>query len=248
VSTSVTVNGSTYTAPGPGRDSNYGATATALLVALAANAGRDYSHTIFVQKNGTGGDGLTPAKAETTFTAAMATASALTPAVSKIIAVVCLDGGPYSESFTIPEYVYVIAPACWISGKVTLNQNCGITAHRIINASGTCIQKTAGTGSAFIDVRVLGDGTGSAIVIDASMGTINARVDVLSAVTSYNLGASTVINYLGLTSSGSATVGSGTTANVLLASTGYSGGSSFSTVTINGIQFSANADVGLYQI
>lgn len=216
MSTSVTVNSSTYSVPA-NRETGWGTPTSALLVALAANAGLDFTKAVFVAKQGAAGNsGMSPSKPKATFTTAMAVAAALTPSSSNRIAIVCLDAGIYTESVACAQYVDVYAPLASITGIVTLADDMTFTAYSVNNTGSICVRKTSGTGTADLDVKLLSDATGTAISMSATSGTINARVNKILSTTSWSIAASSTLNMFYNSATGSPSVAG--TANVLSSS------------------------------
>ncbi len=107
-----------------------------------------------------------------TFTAALAAAALLTPAADNRIAIICEDGGTYVENLNVPEWTGIIGHASLIQGNHIIGDNALIESFRLVATSGTCITKSAGTGSATISCErmVL---TGSANGLVCTSGYIN---------------------------------------------------------------------------
>ncbi len=105
---------------------------------------------VYVGKHGNdSNDGLTPNKAKLTFGSALTVASGLTPTTSNRVSIVCDDGGTYTESFSIPSWVFVKGPNATFVGNITLADNSEFVFQEATAASGDVISKPAGTGTAW---------------------------------------------------------------------------------------------------
>lgn len=265
MSTSVTVNKSALTAPGPGRDTTWGANNTNLLVALASASGLDRLKTFYVHKNGLDSyDGLSPNKALLTIGAAITLANAESPISGGEVGIMVCDGGTYTETFVLAGFVKFIAPAARIIGSIDVATSTHIKVHEISGSANGVTKTDSDAGTATIDVDIINAGTTGIAITD---GIISGNVGTLIGGTNnYNVGSGTTLNLFAWTSSGTPT-GSGT-ANVVATTTLVSGvikadgtvamtgnldmGSqdiiNCANITLNGIKFSANSSVGLFEV
>jgi len=81
-------------------------------------------------------DGLRIEDAFLTFGAAITAATGETPSLSNQFAIVCLDGGSYTEDITCVNYVHIYAPNANITGQMT-GAICSVRARTIATAIGS---------------------------------------------------------------------------------------------------------------
>ena len=148
--------------------------------ALPAPGDVDRTQIVYVGKHGSDANsGLRPTIPKLTIGAAITTASGLSPTTSNRITVKVLDGGTYTESFTVPSWVTLEAFGATLEGTVTLSDDSEVIAREIVKTtSGIAVSKPAGTGSAYASADVIrADGTADAVVNGAvtSVMIVHAR-------------------------------------------------------------------------
>jgi hypothetical protein len=95
------------------------------LVNLSAVLGWSASQLLYVGKHGDNGNsGASPKQAFLTIGAAVGAAIGLTPSSSNRIAIVVLDAGSYSETISIPSWVYLCAPNATLVGQGSVALPC----------------------------------------------------------------------------------------------------------------------------
>lgn len=94
--------------------------------------------------------------------------AAMVPSASNPVALVCLDAGIYAESFTIPEFVTLYAPAITVQGNIIFggpgSNTCVIGKLEV--SSGAGVNKLNGTGgtSRFEANEVVATGTANGVL------------------------------------------------------------------------------------
>jgi len=116
-----------------------------------AISGWSESNVVYVGKHGNdSNDGLTIANAKLTFANAITYVNTQTPSSSNRFSILCNDAGEYTESFTVPSWVGIIAPAAKIVGNQTVNENSLLNSFRLVASSGYAVNKTTGSGAATV--------------------------------------------------------------------------------------------------
>lgn len=100
-------------------------------------------------------NGRTPEAPFLTFTQAITYINTQTPSNSNRFQIVCEDAGEYTESFTIPSYVLLYAPAARITGNIIVSDFSELHIFSVESASGSAISKTSGTQVSRIDADTL---------------------------------------------------------------------------------------------
>lgn len=134
--------------------------------------------------------GRTPHNAFLTFGTAIAAVNAQTPSTTNRFSIVCLDGGRYTENFTIPSWTSLVAPGASFIGALLLSDDSAFLASSAERsaASGFCIGKSAGTGRAYANINRIVVGSG-AIGIGCSSGELGFNVDNIEVENGYGCGA-----------------------------------------------------------
>ena len=244
MATSVTVNGSTYSVPA-NRETGWGTATSALLVALAANAGLDFTKAVFVSKQGGSGySGMSPDKPKVSLAQALIVAAALTPSSSNRITIVVLDAGIYSETITAAQYVDIFAPCATFSGLTSLAADMKLTLFEATNTgAAACLNKST-SGVSTADVQHLNNSAGKGITLTGT-GTLNARIGQITSTTSYSVGSGSTLNMFLLSLvSGTASV-SGTANVVTAASAGLGDLKADGTVAMTGSLNMGTSGIGI---
>lgn len=144
----------------------------------------------YVGKHGNdASDGLSPATAFLTFTAAIAAAVAEAPAAGNRFSIECYDSGMYTENLTIPSYVSVIGNGAIICGNHILADHVVISTLELQaeGIAGTIITKSAGAGLAMIRCdRMLAPMAINGMV--CTSGRLDFYIGELSIVTGFGIG------------------------------------------------------------
>ena len=109
----------------------------------------------FVRDNGSDGNtGKSWNEAFKTFTKAITEVNSQTPSTTNRFSILCLDGGIYTTSFTVPEYTSIDAKNATIIGQVILSEGSSIRCRELQNnAAGYVISgATSGTETAYFDI------------------------------------------------------------------------------------------------
>jgi hypothetical protein len=149
----------------------------------------DEEQVIYVGKHGDDADdGLNIESAKLTITNAIATAVAAGPTTNNRYAIVIHDGGTYTESFTVPSWVQLDAPAATIVGTVTLSDDANANVREYVQTDAIAVTKAAGAGAARLQAgRITVNGTGTAI--NVASGSVEAIVGEITATTAYAVAA-----------------------------------------------------------
>jgi hypothetical protein len=158
--------------------------------AMKVTFGTQQEQILYVGKHGDDtNDGKSINKPFLTFTAAIAAATALTPAADNRISIKCVDAGSYTEDLTVPEWVGILAESAELIGSHGITQNCLIQCFRLnVPAGGTGITKngSGGTGNAFCEFVNL---NGNAIGFLCLSGEFNIRGQVINVDTGVGIGS-----------------------------------------------------------
>lgn len=138
----------------------------------------DRVQTIYVGKHGNdSNDGLASSRAKLTFGSAITAASSLTPSTTNRISIVCEDGGTYSESFTIPSWVFVKAPNATFEGNITLSDDSEFVFQEATASTGNVLEKATGTGTAWATGEIVrATGSADGLVNNGTTSILIARV------------------------------------------------------------------------
>jgi hypothetical protein len=210
LSTAVTINGSTFYIPEQG-DTAWGGYTSQLLAAIVANTNTDFLNTIFVSKSGADTNtGYSLNKCKLTLGSALTAAAALTPAINKIISIVCFDGGIYDESITVPDYVNIVAP----NASVTTVEVAGDAS--VVFGTITTLTLTSGAGYvAAKSITTINQATGTMRVSSNYVGTITVSGGTLDVNcvdhggTDSSAGAASFLNIIGAANTGTFVDGGG---------------------------------------
>jgi len=140
----------------------------------------EQANVFYVGKHGKSeNDGRTIDSAFPTFTEALAAAAAEVPPPSwaNSYSIECVDGGLYTESFTIPSYVYVEAEAATIVGLVTMHGAASLRVNHIEGTAGAI--KRVSTNSTMSYVRAntcIVPGGATQPAIQASGGVLSVEL------------------------------------------------------------------------
>ena len=158
----------------------------------------DFEQILYVGKHGDDtNDGTRPEKAFLTFAAAINEAvTQLFPSDTNRIAIVCEDGGTYSEGIAIPSFVHVFAPNATLIGGQIVNDDSFLHIGRLSTILPTALSKVSGTGDATVicDEIVI---TGAQLPVLVTFGDLHfkcSRIDCnsIAAIASTSSGELTV--------------------------------------------------------
>ena len=128
---------------------------------------------VYVGKHGSASppnNGRTPEAPFLTFIQAITYINTQTPSNSNRFQIVCDDAGEYVESFTIPSYVLLYAPAARITGNVIVSDFSELHVFSVETTTGSAISKTSGSDVSRVDADTLRS-TGSANTIHNTSGS-----------------------------------------------------------------------------
>jgi hypothetical protein len=157
---------------------------------------------VYVGKHGSDADdGLSYRTAKLTFGSAITAAVAAAPSAGNRIAIVCEDGGLYSENLVLPQYVSIFAPNATLdsagaSNTLLINSDCEAHFRRIVQSAGgpAAIVKTntSGTARVYADIIELTSGTTCIINfgVTATLAVliVQARTIFVNAVGGFGVG------------------------------------------------------------
>lgn len=139
-------------------------------ISLEASAGitlSDATSTVYVSKDGNdSNDGLSVDALKLTIGSAITQASSLITGGADSVKIEVLDGGTYTENFTIPEDVHLHGTAITVIGSITItgNSSCKIHAHYPASSSSTMLTTTGSSGIAHYYSNISeGRGTGGSL-------------------------------------------------------------------------------------
>jgi hypothetical protein len=128
---------------------------------------------VYVGKQGDdANDGSSEAEAVLTIAAALSLAAGMTPAINNRVAVVILDAGTYTESFTVPSWVNLYGPLATVEGNVVLEDDADVTLHELQTASGIGVSKLTGSSTSRFNAEAV-TLTGTAVgALNAGVGSV----------------------------------------------------------------------------
>lgn len=142
-------------------------------VTINASGAVAQQNIVYVGKHGNdANNGLSIELAKLTFTAAIATASTMTPAT-----VMCFDSGVYTENLTLVPDVYIDAENATLTGTILIDDDSSVNFKLLNVATGTTgITKSTGTGCSIIEIDCIHCvGTGNGIASLSGCLNVKAR-------------------------------------------------------------------------
>lgn len=140
----------------------------------------DSTTTVYVSGNGSDANsGLTRDKAKKTITAAMTAAAGVLSGAATKAEVLVMGADAYTESFTVPADVILLAQAATVVGSITVSAGARVIlyAHYASENNQTMMLKT-GAGGGWYSVFI-SDGRGTAGTLT---GTVNANNDTTNSI------------------------------------------------------------------
>ncbi|NJO61062.1 MAG: hypothetical protein HC836_23210 [Richelia sp. RM2_1_2] len=128
---------------------------------------------LYVGKHGNDANpGTTPELAFLTFGSAITAATALTPSTSNRIRITCTDGGTYTESITVPAWVFIDATDTTLVGTLTMSSDSEAYFTEVFASTGVAVTKS-GTGTARVSADVIrATGTANTITNTGTTGVL----------------------------------------------------------------------------
>lgn len=132
--------------------------------------------------SGNGSDTLNNGKSENspfaTFGKALTEAGLLTPAAGNEIAVVCLEGGDFTEDATIDSYIHIYAPNVTINGQITVEGNASIVLKNLkYSGTGVALTRSGGGTDAGFAAAELISCTSTGDAIENATGRLELDID-----------------------------------------------------------------------
>jgi len=199
----------------------------------------DESNIYYFGKHGSdSNDGKSHAEAVLTIDQAITLAIAETPSISNGFAIVGQDGGIYTESFTVPSYVTIVAPGATISGNVSLEGFSGINVLQVNAVFGNAVEKNADDDTASIRAALI------LAIAGSTNGVVCTQGDLL-----INIQQIQVVDGSAILNSGATSEIHGTVSSIELSGTGEvvksTGASSNTSLFVNQIKDTGGSGFGV---